>query len=122
MEVWRGGAGSFAIVLECEYRKGWSRMMTFLKLKKLSVDEFFGLLGFGVVVGVGVYLILKKLSIFHSPGTEDTLLAVVVGQVFYNGYMYRAVQEIKEVRQDVKEIRQEVGEMRRDLRNIGVGL
>jgi len=45
-------------------------MVTFLKFKKFSIGEFFGLLGFGMVMGVGIYLILKKLGFFHSLGPK----------------------------------------------------
>lgn len=87
-------------------------MLDFLKSKNIGVDEFLGLLGFGMVIGVGVYLVLKRLGFFHSPKVEDTLLVIVVGQVFYNGYVYRAVHEIKEIKQEIKEMRRELGEVK----------
>jgi len=76
------------------------------KIGGLKVEDAFGLLGFVTLVAVAIYLILKKLGLFHSPEADDVLLTVVIGQVFYNGYVYRAVQEIKEIRRELKEIKE----------------
>lgn len=47
------------------------------------------------MVAVAIYLILKIIGVIHSAAREEVLLAVVVGQVFYNGYTFRAIQEIE---------------------------
>ena len=51
-------------------------------------------MGFGILFAVPIYLILKITGVIHSAGYEEVLIAVIVGQVFYNGYTYRAIQDI----------------------------
>lgn len=55
-------------------------------------NHFLAFLGTFILLLVLIYLILKIIGVFHSPGYEEVLSAVIIGQVFYNGYTYRAVQ------------------------------
>ena len=64
-------------------------------MEKLNFEKILGYIGFVMVAGAAVYLALKVFGIIHSPATEDVLLTISVGQVFYNGYLYKATQEIE---------------------------
>lgn len=60
----------------------------------MKIDEILGKIGFWALVVIAIYLLLRKLGLFHSLGFEDVLTGVVVAQVFYNGYTHRALKEI----------------------------
>lgn len=62
--------------------------------KTMKIDELLGKIGFWTLVVIAIYLLLKRIGLFRSPGFEDVLTGVVVAQVFYNGYTHRALKEI----------------------------
>lgn len=62
----------------------------------INKSKILGFIGYGILLVVLVYLVLKITGIVHSAGSEEILLAVVLGQIFYNGYVYRAVHDIEE--------------------------
>lgn len=59
-------------------------------------SKILGFIGFVILIAVLIYLILKITRVIQSAGFEEILLAVVLGQIFYNGYVYRAVHDIEE--------------------------
>lgn len=66
--------------------------------------KIFGQLGIFILVLVLIYLILKIVGVVHSVSFEEVLLGVVLGQLFYIGYTYRAIEEIRDLKKRVKKI------------------
>lgn len=64
-------------------------------MEKLNLEKILGYIGFVMVACAAVYLALKVFGIVHSPASDDVLLTISVGQVFYNGYLYKTTQEIE---------------------------
>ncbi|GEM_PF-6498532 len=60
----------------------------------ISVAKVVGWIGLGILGIIAVYLVLMIVGIVHSAIIELLLLGVVIGQIFYNGYTYRAIQEM----------------------------
>lgn len=64
------------------------------KVIGLTMEEVLGMIGFWGLIAIGVYLVLKKLGIVESLGTEELVIGVVATQGFYNSYLYGAVHDI----------------------------
>ncbi|MEA2032608.1 MAG: hypothetical protein U9N41_03375 [Euryarchaeota archaeon] len=60
----------------------------------VSVSKAMGWVGLGILLAIAIYLALVIAGVVHSLTIEMLLLGVVMGQIFYNGYTYRAIQEI----------------------------
>jgi c-di-AMP phosphodiesterase-like protein len=60
----------------------------------ISLSKVMGWIGLGIMLAIAIYLILLIIGVFHSLDVELLLLGVVMGQIFYNGYTYRAIQEM----------------------------
>ena len=73
-------------------------------MEELKIAKIFGQLGIFILILVLIYLILKILGIVHSISLEEVLVGVVIGQLFYSGYTYRAVEEIKDLKERVRKI------------------
>lgn len=70
-------------------------LLRILRIMKMDSYKILGIFGFLILVAISLYLILRIIGVFHSVTIEEVLLAIVVGQVFYNGYTYKAIQEIE---------------------------
>jgi len=73
-------------------------------MEELKIAKIFGQLGIFILILVLIYLILKILGIVHSISLEEVLVGIVIGQLFYSGYTYRAVEEIKDLKERVGKI------------------
>ncbi|MBU4332779.1 hypothetical protein KKD19_02305 [Patescibacteria group bacterium] len=62
---------------------------------KFDFYKILGIVGLLIMAGVAIYLILKIIGVIHSASVEEVFLALVVGQVFYSGYTFRAIQGIE---------------------------
>ena len=60
----------------------------------ISVSKAMGWVGLGILLAIAIYLALVIAGVVHSLTIEMLLLGVVMGQIFYNGYTYRAIREI----------------------------
>jgi hypothetical protein len=60
----------------------------------ISVSKVIGWVGLGIMLAIAIYLALIIAGIVHSLNIELLLLGVVMGQIFYNGYTYRAIPEM----------------------------
>lgn len=70
-------------------------------MEKLKI---FAQLGIFILVLVLIYLILKIVGVVHSVSLEEVLVGIVLGQLFYIGYTYRAIEEVKDLKKRVKKI------------------
>lgn len=73
-------------------------------MDELKTAKIFGQLGLFILILVLLYLILKIIGIVHSITIEEILVGVVLGQLFYSGYTYRAIEEIRDLKKRVKKI------------------
>jgi hypothetical protein len=60
----------------------------------IGVSKVMGWIGLGILLFIAIYLVLVIAGVVHSLNIELLLLGVVMGQIFYNGYTYRAIQEM----------------------------
>jgi hypothetical protein len=73
-------------------------------MEGLKIAKIFGQLGILILVLVLIYLVLKIFGVVHSVSLEKVLVGVVLGQLFYVGYTYRAIEEVKDLKKRVEKI------------------
>ena len=78
--------------------------------QKTLIINFFGYLGFLILLGILIYLILRVFGVISSLEILHLLLGVVIGQVFYNGYNYAMLRIIKE---DLEKVKKEIETLRK---------
>jgi c-di-AMP phosphodiesterase-like protein len=60
----------------------------------IGVSKVMGWIGLEILLFIAICLVLVIAGVVHSLNIELLLLGVVMGQIFYNGYTYRAIQKM----------------------------
>jgi len=78
-----------------------------------KILKFFGQIGIFLLFLVAFYLLAKISGLVRSVSLEEILTAAVFGALFYVGYSYRAIEEIKELKESFQELEKRVAKLER---------
>lgn len=75
------------------------------------VWKLIGQLGILLLALVAAYLVLKLAGFVQSITLEEILTTAVFGALFYVGYSYRAIEEIKELKRDFRKLDRRISKL-----------